>query len=303
MTALAVWDPSQPCPQAHAAADIERGEGPAAAAAAAEAGVGREGGPPGSPRSYPIAVSPDSPSLLAAAAAAVPAAAAAARAGERPWGGFVVVGTTIGGPEEDVYGEPRWDDETSSRLQGRLLLLQLVPAAATPSSAAQRQGGGWDASPFAAAPPQRRLQLLPAAEMHLPSRVLALCPGHTSLTGAHDGGGSSRAVSRLFASVGRRLVALEWRQGQQLLRRTMWVPTNRPVRRLEVRPAAGLPGIFHALGFMRPFPSRCSCPAQVPSPALRPPNSPALNTAPLISSCPAPCTARAGVLRPAGGLR
>jgi hypothetical protein len=82
------------------------------------------------------------------------------------------------------------------------------------------------------------------AESHLPSRVLALCTGGTNLTGSSSGGGSGGGgagdSSRLFASVGRRLVAFEWRQRQQLLRRVTWIPTNRALCSLQVSCRTGV---------------------------------------------------------------
>ena len=159
------------------------------------------------------------------------------------------MGTTIGsgGGEEGEEGEKQqWDDESGGELQGRLLLLQL--AAPTAASAGGSRAAAWqEAAPWQEAEaPRRQLQLLPVAELHLPSRVLALCPGTTRLTGAGPGPGPASAAaasgtgtgagvgSRLFASVGRRLVAFEWRQRQQALRRVTWIPTNRPLCDLKV---------------------------------------------------------------------
>ncbi len=186
-------------------------------------------------------------------------------------------------------GPPRWDDETSLRLQGRLLLLQVTTptaasaggsrgggaaatsaAAADAGPAASGGGSGWDQGQPEEQAPRRRLQLLAVAEMHLPSRVLALCPGSTRILGDHSGrsskgnaggggGGDSSssgspeaAEPRLFAAVGRRLVSLEWRARQQMLRRVAWVPTARPITSLQVGPrwlmaAALVAGVHEAV--------------------------------------------------------
>lgn len=194
----------------------------------AEEGVGRL-------RSHPITVAPESPH----AAAAAVAAAAAASGHDAPWGGFVAVGTSIRQTGDD--GEPLpWNDESNGTLQGRLILLQLCSATSAAAGAATAPRGH---SPSPERRPRRRLQLRPVAELHLPSRVLALCAGSTDMTGRHSssGGSGSRgdvAASRLFASVGRRLVSFEWRPRQQLLRRVLWAPTLRPVCSLQVRPGA-----------------------------------------------------------------
>ncbi|PSC70412.1 Kelch motif containing isoform B [Micractinium conductrix] len=266
ITSLAVWDPTETLPQQQPqqqpqqpqqAQQAQQGS-PARAGAADAGGTAGEGGGEGL-RSHPIALSPESPGSTAAAAAAAaleaaPGATAAAAAAdeERPWGGFIVVGTSIDqGGGFGSHPKDKWDDESSAVLQGRLLLLQLTTA-----TAASASGAGGSGAPAAASaaepwePPRRRLQLLPVAQMRLPSRVLALCPGSTRLTGsaasagaagAGASAGGSRegpAAPRLFASVGRRLVALEWRARQQLLRRVAWTPTNRPLASLQV--AGGL---------------------------------------------------------------
>ena len=235
ITALTVWDPSQPQPGTGSTGEAAGAE-PGAVAASGE----EQAGAPavGSLRSHPITLEPESPSSAAVAAAA------AAR-DERPWGGFIVAGTAICDSEGGGGGSGKaWADETSIGLQGRLLLLQVAPA--TFASAGGSRAGATSSAAAAApgeepAEQRRQLQLLPVAELHLPSRVLALCTGGTSLIGSSSGGGcggSSGGVSdssRLFASVGRRLVAFEWRQRQQLLRRVTWIPTNRPLCSLQVR--------------------------------------------------------------------
>ena len=282
ITSLAVWDPTETLPQQQPqqqpqqpqqAQQAQQGS-PARAGAADAGGTAGEGGGEGL-RSHPIALSPESPGSTAAAAAAAaleaaPGATAAAAAAdeERPWGGFIVVGTSIDqGGGFGSHPKDKWDDESSAVLQGRLLLLQLTTA-----TAASASGAGGSGAPAAASaaepwePPRRlRLQLLPVAQLRLPSRVLALCPGSTRLTGsaasagaagAGASAGGSRegpAAPRLFASVGRRLVALEWRARQQLLRRVAWTPTNRPLASLQVGSCAwedqqGRPGATASRG-------------------------------------------------------
>lgn len=242
ITALAVWDP------------FETGQTPTAAAARGASGAahmpslrddepaapgarGQEDEVEGSSaplRSHPIAFSPESP---------------AAAAEERPWGGFIVVGTSIDqlGSEGARNVGRQWDDESSTTLQGRVLLLQLTTATVASGGGSRAAvAAGEDGAGAWGEATRRPLQLLPVAQLHLPSRVLALCPGTADLTGLTGGGSSSsRAGSRLFASVGRRLVAYEWAARQQALRRVAWVPTNRPLASLQARPHAALP---HARG-------------------------------------------------------
>jgi hypothetical protein len=178
------------------------------------------------------------------------AAAAAAAGDEHPWGGFLVVGTSIDGSMEGgLPGEPEeWEDETSTRLQGRLLLLQLA-AATSASGGGSRAAAAWRDAAAACEgeqqqqQPRRPLQLIAVAELHLPSRVTALCPGGRQLTGlkplssssgSSSSGGGGDTSSRLFAAVGRRVVSFEWQQRQQLLRRVAWLPTMRAITSLRV---------------------------------------------------------------------
>lgn len=251
ITALTVWDPFEKGPSPDAARGAAP-EGAGTPAAVQRGGLSdEEGGSSAQLRSHPIAFSPESPAAAAAAAAAAEAVSAlhSIAAEGRPWGGFIVVGTSIDhtGCVDQAGGTGKeWDDESSTALQGRLLLLQLTaPTAASSGASRAAAAAGEGAPPPWEQPPRRRLQLLPVSQLHLPSRVLALCTGPASLRGlTSSGGGSSddgsgsgsgRASTRLFASVGRRLVAYEWSVREQLLHRVSWIPTNRPLASLQVR--------------------------------------------------------------------
>ncbi len=241
ITALCVWDPFAEG-QSTATAGGASAEG--AATAAARVGEMAEGGAsgqrdeqaaPSSPlRSHPIAFSPESTAAAAGAAPGLQAVAPKAQ----PWGGFIVVGTSIdqsGCGEQPTGAGKEWDDEGSTALQGRLMLLQLKDFSSAGRAAAPAGEGAaaaWEE------PPRRQLHFFPVAQLHLPSRVLALCPGTANLRGRPCGSsgasGSGGTSSRLFASVGRRLVAYEWVAREQLLRRVAWIPTNRPLASLQV---------------------------------------------------------------------
>eukprot|EP00887_Chlorella_sp_A99_P007546 scaffold28.g7546.t1 len=252
---------------------------PAAAAAAAAAGAGgvgegaeeEEAATAMSLRSHPIALgSPLAAPAGQAGAAPTQQAQAQAQAQEsRPeWrrlGAYLAVGTSV--------GRGNWRDEGGTSLAGRILVLQVLSSSggsADGSPAAGEQGGG--GSPAHALEQEReqqeqapaawgQLRLEPVCDARLPGRVLALCTGPatapcpdstgasssaraspSAAAGGSDGSaadGSGGRASRLFASVGRRLVSYGLaRYGQ--LRRMHWTPTGRVITYLRAAPSGML---------------------------------------------------------------
>ena len=193
----------------------------------------------------------------------------------RRLGAYLAVGTSVPPRGSGmVHGTPDgwwWRDESGVSLAGRILVFQVLagadtPAAATwspdpgasgsipgsepqlpqPHPALQRQARGQQ--PAGGQQPwhqeqqqQQRLRLDCVCELRLSGRVLALCAGHDTPAGEAAAGAAAASSSspssgsRLFASVGRRLVSFSLsRHGQ--LRRVHWTPTTRVVTSLRVRP-------------------------------------------------------------------
>ena len=156
-------------------------------------------------------------------------------------GPYIVVGTSIpnrrtGGFQDDLRAVPA---AGRAELAGRILLLALAPAEESRGGSEDGAGGsGACASPGGGAPPPA-LQLAIEHEAALPGRVLALCvggceEGFGGLEGSNGAGGGGAGGSRLFASMGRRLVSFTLSARSSVFRRMHWVPTNRPVTSLQV---------------------------------------------------------------------